>query len=72
MTLYLVFYFIIYMKERERAGKRGRERERESLKQVPHSAWSPMQSSLPQCWDRDLSGNREVDAHLTEPPRCPR
>ena len=50
---------------------RGEERGGENLKQDPSSAQSPMQGSIPQPWDYDLSRNQELDTQLTEPLRCP-
>ena len=49
-----------------------RKSERENLKQAPHSAQSPMWSSILGPWDHDLSQNQELDSHATEPPVAPR
>ena len=37
-------------------------------KQVPCSARSLMQGSIPRPWDHDLSGNQESDVQPTEQP----
>ena len=47
------------------------QREREGPKQALQSVPSPMRGSIPQPWDRDLSGNGESEAQPTEPPRPP-
>ena len=64
-----VFLFGFFILDRERAlvGERARGRKIEA----PCSAWSPMQGSIPQPWDHDLSQNQESDAQPTDPPRCP-
>ena len=54
--------------EGERGKGGGWEKERENLKQAPHSAWG----SIPRPWGHDLSRNQESDAQPTEPPRRPR
>ena len=63
----MLFYF---QRERAQAGERWREREgeRENLKQVPHSAQSPMGNLNPWPWDHDLSQNQESDIQLIIPP----
>ena len=62
-------------KEREGGRKhkqgRGRERKRENPKQVPCSAQSPTQGSIPPSRDHDLSRHQESDTQLTEPPQAP-
>ena len=68
----------IYLRERGRERQRnrasewsrGREREKENLKQAPPSGRSLMQGSIPQPWDHDLSQNQELGAQPTEPLRC--
>ena len=45
----------IYLLFLERASGRERQRERETLKQAPHSARSPTRGSIPRPWDHDLS-----------------
>lgn len=47
------------------------DRERENLQQVLHPAWSLVRGSVSHPRDPDLSQNLELDASLTEPPRCP-
>lgn len=69
-----VFFFFkdIFISFRERACRgRARERGRKNAKQTPYWAWSLMWGSIPQPWDHDPSGNQELDAKLTEPPRRP-
>ena len=66
----------LYLREREPA----KGRRRKSLKQTLHWAeqGAPTHNAsinnlitIPQSWDHDLSWNQELDAQLTEPPRCP-
>ena len=63
----LFFYF------RESVSGVGEQREsnRENPKLAPHLTWNPMQGSIPQPWDHDLSRNQESDAQTTESPRHP-
>ena len=51
------FFFFQSWGEEERERERDRETERqqrETLKQVPYSTWSPTRGSIPQPWDHDL------------------
>ena len=52
-----------------RAGERCRERE--NLKQAPHSVWSLKLGLIPQPWDHDLSRNQDSETQPTESPRHP-
>ena len=45
------------------------QRERENLKQAPHSVRGLTQGWIPRPRDHDLSQNQESGAQLTEPPR---
>ena len=55
--VYICMYVCMYILERERVclNVHGAERQRENLKQFPHSAWSPMPGLTPCPWDNDLS-----------------
>ena len=63
-TVYFFFKFILDI-------YRETKREREKLKQTPHSTWSLMQGSTPQPWDHDLRKNQELDDQPIEPLRSP-
>ena len=63
------------MRERERECEQGRgvegERENLPLKQAPCLAKNLMQDSISPPRDHDLGQNQELEAQLTELPRCP-
>ena len=67
-----VFEFVYF--ERERGSRGGAEREGATESQTGStlSAQSPIQGSKPQTVTRsEPKSNQELDAQLTEPPRCP-
>ena len=69
---FVLSFFLFLSWERKSTNQRkGREKERENLKQAPHSARSLMQGLIPWPWDHDLVQNQESDAQLTESPRHP-
>ena len=57
-------------KEREKERERERGKERENPTQAPRSVWNPVWGLIPQCQDRNLSQNQELDVQLTQLPRC--
>ena len=69
--------FIYFKRERQRErerqtmsrGKAERERDRESQAGPTLSAQSPIQGSISQMQDHDLSQNQEPGVKLTDPPR---
>ena len=63
------FFFKKFFLERESSSGGEGQREREDLKQAPHSVWSPKWGSIQD--PEIMTWNQDLDAQLTEPPRCP-
>ena len=70
LLCFFLFFLIdfIYLLERVWAGG---EAETENLKQILCWALGPTWGLISSPWDHDLGQNQELDAQLTDPPKCP-
>ena len=73
LLIYLKFIYLFWERRRQRQWRKGRERGRERLPSRLHAVGAEPDMGLEpvKLCDHDQSGNQELDAQPTEPPKHP-